>query len=314
MRLGKVAMAAAALAAAGLITRQQVRDTERAHPPTGRFVTTARGVRMHYQRHGRGRHVVLLHGALSQLQDMTTPLLARLEQRYEVFAFDRPGHGHSESLREPATVEAQARALREALGLLRVERPVLVGHSAGAAVALAHAVAYPDHTGGLVFLSGAAFPMVPEGAWMLGGATLPVVGGLLAHTLYQPLLPLVAEQALGRMFAPQPVPAQVSRDLPMEMLRRPDAIAATADDQLVALPSLAAIMDRYAHCPVPAAIFAGDADRLVDPHDHAARLAAELPEAELFLLPGLGHMIHHFAGDEIVRAIDTLAEERRQGV
>lgn len=310
MRIGKAVLTAAALAAAAAYTRRAVRETERGHPPTGRFVTIRQGVRLHYERHGRGRPVILLHGAFTQLQDMTSSLLPVLTENCEVFAFDRPGHGYSQKLPGRATVRAQARAIHDAARLLRLERPVVVGHSAGAAVALAYGAMFPRDAAGIVFLSGAAYPEIPRGAWTLAGASLPLVGGLLAHTIYQPLQPRLTASTMRKLFAPQAVPPHLTRTLSMEMLCRPAAIMANAGDQLVALPSLIDVQRSYAHYPLPVVIFAGMEDRILDPQRHAVRLSKRLPGAELHLLAGLGHMAHHFVQDEIGRAVETMVAIR----
>ena len=50
-------------------------------------------------------------------------------------------------------------------------------------------------------------------------------------------------------------------------------------------------------------IMAGGADRVVDPDAHARRLHRELKRSELHILPGVGHMLHHFAREEILSVL-----------
>lgn len=307
MRIAKAVLATAALAAAAVYTRRSVRETERSHPPTGRFVTTGQGVRLHYERHGRGRPVILIHGAASQLQDMTSSLLPALADGYEVFAFDRPGHGYSSGLPCRPTVEAQARAIRAAARLLRLDKPVIVGHSIGGAVAMAYGALFADEVAGIVFLSGPAYPERPGGALKSAGLALPFVGDLLACTLYRAIQPKLAASTLRRFFLPQEVPPRLMRALPLAMLCRPQAIKADAEEQMLTAPSLIGLERHYDDYPLPVAVFAGTDDRTTDPEKHAIRLSRQLPRAELHLLPGLGHMVHHFAQEEIARAVDQMA-------
>jgi hypothetical protein len=37
-------------------------------------------------------------------------------------------------------------------------------------------------------------------------------------------------------------------------------------------------------------------------------LHEEIPQSELIVLPGLGHMVHHLAPDQVTKAIDRAAE------
>ena len=102
---------------------------------------------------GEGRPVVLLHGlaSTSRIWDLTAPLLAR---DFSVIAVDQRGHGDSGKPDEGydfASVGGDVAALLEGRG---IERPVLVGHSWGADVALELAVARPEMLRGIVFVDG----------------------------------------------------------------------------------------------------------------------------------------------------------------
>ena len=81
-------------------------------------------------------------------------------ERYAAVAMDRPGSGFSG---RPATGEnspqAQAAVLRAAAAELGLERPLLVGHSFGAAVALAWALDAPDDVAAVVTLGGYVLPL-----------------------------------------------------------------------------------------------------------------------------------------------------------
>jgi pimeloyl-ACP methyl ester carboxylesterase len=307
MRMGRILLASLALAAAAAHTRYKVRQLERAHPPTGRFVTTQSGNALHYTRSGKGRPVILLHGAGVQHQDMEASLGAVLGDDHEVFAFDRPGHGHSDALPTAQTAVAQATTIMDAARLLKLDRPIVIGHSAGAAVALACATEFPEEVAGLVLIAGALYPMVPPQSLLIAGVSIPVVGDILAHTLFQPIHPRMIASTLGRAFAPQQMPPAVKRTLPMQMLSRPTAIRASADDQLVTLPSLAAIRGDYGSLRMPVAVFAGTDDRIIDAQGHARRFAGDVPQARLHLLRGIGHMAHHFARDEIKSAVRAMS-------
>ena len=112
------------------------------------------GLRLHVRKWGgEGRPVVLLHGLAStcRIWDLTAPILAR---DFSVIAVDQRGHGDSgkpEQGYDCASVGQDVAALLEGRG---IERPVLVGHSWGADVALELAVAHPELLQGIVFVDG----------------------------------------------------------------------------------------------------------------------------------------------------------------
>ena len=112
-------------------------------------------------------------------------------------------------------------------------------------------------------------------------------------------------RAVRTMFAPAPVPDEYVPTLSREMLVRPSQLRATAEEAALLLPSAASLAKRYASIRVPTLIFAGEDDKVIDPAKHSRRLASVIPDAELRMLPGVGHMVHFAAVDEIVEAVDA---------
>lgn len=60
-------------------------------------------------------------------------------------------------------------------------------------------------------------------------------------------------------------------------------------------------------CETPTRILGGDRDLVVRHGLNGRLLAALAPNATFVDLPGLGHMIHHFAADQVAAAVDQLA-------
>lgn len=112
------------------------------------------GLRMHVRNWGgEGSPVVLLHGLAStcRIWDFVAPIVA---QKFSVIAVDQRGHGDSgkpDHGYEFASVGGDVAAMLEGRG---IQRPVLVGHSWGADVALELAVAQPELLQGIVFVDG----------------------------------------------------------------------------------------------------------------------------------------------------------------
>ncbi len=109
----------------------------------------------------RGRPVLALHGWLDNAISFTR--LAPLLDGHRVVALDLPGHGHS-SHRAPGAAYHfvdWVPDIVEALDVLGWERPILMGHSMGAAISALVAGAFPERVERLVLLEGLA-PMTSE--------------------------------------------------------------------------------------------------------------------------------------------------------
>jgi pimeloyl-ACP methyl ester carboxylesterase len=151
-RVGLALLAAAAALtvaslAYNLVTRN--RDTAEYH---GRSAVVD-GTRLAYTRWGsHGRAIVLLGGFVEPawVWHRTAPLLAR---DHRVYAVDLPPFGFSER-RGPYTLARWTELVRGFVGQLHLGRPIVVGHSLGAAVAVSLA---PDASG-VVLLDGDALP------------------------------------------------------------------------------------------------------------------------------------------------------------
>ena len=137
-RIGLVAAAVALTATNYALARR----AERRNPPDGKCLQIDR-VRLHYIDRGKGPPVILLHGNGTMARDFAlSGLIDLLAKDHRVIAFDRPGFGHSNRPRTRIwTADAQAALLWRALSEIAVHRPVIVGHSWGALVAIAMACA-----------------------------------------------------------------------------------------------------------------------------------------------------------------------------
>jgi pimeloyl-ACP methyl ester carboxylesterase len=90
---------------------------------------------------GRGSAVVLLHG-LTGSRAYLEPYAGRLARMHRVVAIDLPGHGGSDMV-EPFSFLEAARLMAGAAEAAGVERPVVLGHSFGAPLAVAWAAERP---------------------------------------------------------------------------------------------------------------------------------------------------------------------------
>lgn len=256
---------------------------------------------------GQGRPVVLLHGTLTTLEDMTQTLGRKLDDRFHVLAFDRPGCGRSGVRRgRDAGLWNQAAVLSAAIDRLGLDRPILVGHSFGASVALAMGVRRPDAVAGVVALAPLVRPEVRLEQWLFGPRAMPTGGWFSAfshRTSDRALFPVLWRS----MFLPQAMPERVAVDFPFRLAGRSESAVRAGEDALAAGPDLLRLSLLAASCRVPTVMMGGDRDVVVRNGVNGRMLAAVMPNARYVDLPGLGHMIHHFAAERVVEAIEALA-------
>lgn len=145
----------------------------------------AGGLRWHVQQLGRGPVALLIHGtgAATHSWRGLAPLLAA---RFKVVAVDLPGHAFTEMpCAERQSLPGMAAALAALLKRLELDVDLVVGHSAGAAIALR------------LVLDG---QIAPQSVISLNGALLPLGG--LPGLIFPPVARLMAASSLTpRLFA-----------------------------------------------------------------------------------------------------------------
>ena len=306
-------IAAAVLGGAALFVTQRAAAREAAaiaaYPATGNFVTV-NGTKIHYEIAGSGPDVILIHGALGNLRDMTFDLKKKLIPRYRVIAFDRPGFGYSDPLPDGDTsLAAQAQILQAAATQIGVTHPIVVGHSYGGAVVMEWAL-HPDG-------------LPPAAIVLVSAPTLPwpgaldilyrVTGNRIGAALVVPLITAFVtddylHKSVTSIFAPSPVPNGYEAFVGSGLTLRRTSLATngkqvnTLYDQVVAMAPL------YPSLTLPVELVHGDADTSVPLTVHALPLSKILPDAHLTVIEGAGHMPHHSHPDVVIAAIDRAAK------
>lgn len=306
--MGRVAAALALVASFGLSACAASREaaTRAANPPEGRFVTVD-GHRLHVVVTGQGPDLVLIHGASGSGRDMTFDLVGRLSDRYRVIVPDRPGFGYSDALPGGGTLAEQADLLADLAIAIGADRPLVVGHSYGGAVALAWAVQRPDNIAGLVTLSAASYPW--EGDLPLFyRVTSSAVGRATVVPAITALVPAATVNGMVEsVFAPQSEPPGYAEYFAPLMSASRKALAANAQQRARLKGELAVLSQAYPQLDLPVEVLHGDADTTVGIDIHSRPLARDVPDARLTVLPGIGHMPHHADPKAVVAVIDRAA-------
>ncbi len=241
---------------------------------------------MKYYLRGTGPAVLLLHGlpTSGRLWDLVVP---KLQDTFTCVVVDLPGAGESPPF---ADGSLDPDRFAEELEKLRAEISIpawtVVGHDAGAAIAVHYAANYLDHVNRFVLCSPPIFPehQIP---WFFRLLRTPVLGDTLAPVVTSLFLPTGIRMAIRRSDPAftdivqafcQPFRGYTGARQFLHILRWGDPVQV--------LSKTAALLPKIS---VPALVLSGTHDGAV-PTKFATRAAQLLPHSELYLLD-CGHFI-----------------------
>ena len=283
-------------------------EAERLVPAIGKFIDVD-GNRIHYIDYGAGRPIIFVHGLGAQLHQFRHPLFHKLDG-YRLIALDRPGSGYStRSKGASARLTEQARVIRDFIEGLRLEKPLLVGHSLGGLIALTTALEYPDAISGIALLAPLTRyqDMVPPEFRGLYTRS-PTRRWLQTRTYAIPMALKYAPQTLAFIFGPQ----EPNEDYVTEgggwLGLRPSHYYAMMSDFTAIEDDLPALEERYGEITMPSGILFGTEDRVLDYRRHGLTMQGIIAGLELELVEGIGHMPHYSVSDRSAAFIRRIAE------
>jgi pimeloyl-ACP methyl ester carboxylesterase len=260
-------------------------------PPAGKFLDID-GARVHYAVMGEGPPIVLIHG-FSCVMQIFTYALTGLLKGHRLVVFDRPGCGYS--LPRPsnsAGVRAQAAILAKAIRMLKLEKPLIVGHSLGGAVALAMAVDQPELAGGLALIA----PLTRSGkripdAFKAFEVRPALLRWLISWTFAVPAAIKNGRKIGSSVFSPEPAPEDYLIRAGGVLGLRPGAFRTACEDLLAIPDDVRAIAGRYAEIHIPVSVLYGDQDAVLNYKAHGLSMETAIPHAKGRILEGRGHML-----------------------
>ena len=235
------------------------------------------GLRIAYQRAGKGPPLVLLHGILGDSRDWR-PQLEDLSDGFDVIAWDAPGCGQSSDPDESFSASDYADWLAGLMDALGAPPAHVVGLSWGGGLALELYQRHPGSVRSLILADTYA-------GWK-GSLPPEVVAGRLASCLRE-------SEMAPEEFIPDWIPGLVTDDAPQKL--RDEIIAIMSDfhpSGYRAMATAFADLDLRPVLPkirVPTLLVWGEDDRR-SPLSVGRQMCGSIPGARLFVIPGSGHM------------------------
>ena len=247
------------------------------------------GIRLAYDRRGKGTPMVLLHGFPldHHLWDEVVPLL---EDQFDLIIPDLRGFGGSSTVDSFYSMEDYASDVAALLDHLGIPKAAIVGHSMGGYAALAFARLFPDRVSGLGLVSSQVLDDAPErkeGRYKSAAEVADKGIGSVVETMAPKFTSDTRLQEYAR--------TSMEKQQPAAYIGALKAMAERVDST----PLLSTI--NY-----PVVLIHGDADSLI-PVDRAREVKASFPQSHFVEIRGAGHMPMMEAKEQTAEALRNLA-------
>ncbi len=247
--------------------------------------------------------IVLVHGFSASLHTWE-PWVADLAKDYRVVSLDLPGHGLSGCIDNSKIGTQQfVDAVDAVVRALKIERFTLAGNSMGGHTAWAYALAHPQKLDGLILVDAAGWPADADDQ-----KDSPIVFKLLANPVARSIMKDLDMSALVRSgledsFTDQTLVTEAMVERYTSLGRAPchrDAIITMSSTRE---GRIAASNETLAAITTPTLILHGEDDNLI-PASHGKKFDEAIPDSDLKLYPGVGHLPQEEAVE------DSLADVR----
>jgi len=271
---------------------------------------TLNGLEVHYKTAGQGEYnFILLHGFASSLFSWRE-VMAPLSERGFVIAFDRPAFGLTERPIAWDGVNPYSSAFQVdlVLGLMNqfeLEQTILIGNSAGGAIAALTALDHPEHVQALILVDPAVYVGSGTPRWLKPLFNTPQANHL--GPLFARMIRNWGEDfAASAWHDPTRLTPQIwdGYSLPLQIDNWDRALW-----ELTNASSESGIIERLEELSLPVLVITGDDDRIV-PTTDSIRLSQELPNASLAVIKDCGHVPQEECPLQFMQAVDNFLTSR----
>lgn len=242
----------------------------------------------HIQHAGNGPAILLIHGTGSSTHTWAG-VFEILARNYEVLAVDLPGHGYSSALPSGRmTLDGISMALAGLLKEVGFRPDIVVGHSAGAAVALRLVLQHLPAKTAVVGINAALRPF--------GGSLSGLFAPLAKSMTLVPFLPKIVAHRARNFDVVSRMLKSTGSELPkqsveryQELLVREEHVAATL--QMMADWDLRTMLDDIEPVAAKLHLMVADGDEAVPP-DQTLAVGRRYPEVTVREVSRAGHLVN----------------------
>ncbi len=259
-------------------------------------------IRIHYNEVGTGDDVVIfLHGGGPGATSWSNFFknVGVVSEQYRCLLVDQPGFGKSDSvtMAEPRNT-VNARALKDLMDALGIEKASLIGNSMGGGTAITFAIDYPDRIEKLIVMgsgTGGSPPIF---------APIPTEGiKILNEVFEEPSVEGLRRLINVMLFDGSMVPDEVLEQRYSTIMDNPDHLTARRNS----VTTVRDLSAQLADIAAPTLVLHGRNDRVV-PLENGLRLVGSIPNSRLVVLNRCGHWAQYEHSDVFNRLVmDFLA-------
>ncbi|NKQ58636.1 alpha/beta hydrolase [Amycolatopsis sp. K13G38] len=250
----------------------------------------------YYEQTGSGPELLFIHGMCGDAS-VWAGQVERLRDRFTCITYDRRGHTRSGRGSEPESVPTHAADAAALIATLGLRRPVVVGSSGGARIAVELARTRPGLLAGAVFSEPPIFSLEPEAgqAFMaeVAAAVRPAAQAGGPAAAVDAFFPLVCPGLWSTVDETGKDRYRRNGAMMLAEFAGPFYQLSTEDAAAITLPCL--VLSGTDSHPALRAI--------------ATTLARVLPDARFVELEGSGHVTYAERPEEFARAVTTFATE-----
>ena len=291
-------------------TQITINEIENKYPPLGNFKKID-SLNIHYTDIGAGPLIVLLHSQPANERQFYL-LKEQLKKNYRVISIDRPGMGYSDGPKEKTEIRLslQAKIISKLIKEITQEKPLVVGHSYGGALALAYALNNEDDIKGLILVNTASHAWPSDKVWLpFKIISSPLIGNIFSNTYAMIYGKSTIEKSADDNF-PNNLPSKnYIENVAGELTLRPQTLRSYAFDAINLRNALKEQSKKYQKIKLPITIIAGTNDRVTPNKIHSFQLHQEIKHSSLIKVDGVEHSIPELKPGVIEEEIRKILSE-----